>query len=102
MSLSHATACRKQRDPELGDGEIFFHFSEVNGDVQSLRLGMDVDYVEVKQGKDKLRAVDVRPLPPGFFDVVDEVLSEGIVTHAISSGRKGTGEYVLRGGWHFT
>jgi cold shock CspA family protein len=84
------------RDPKFGDGEIFFHYSEVSGGIEALRIGMDVEYGEVQQTNDKMRAVEVAPLPAGYFDAVDSAVVEGTVTHAISETgkRKGGNECV--------
>lgn len=48
-----------ERDPKFGEGEIFFHYSEVEGDVSTLRIGTDLTYSETKQGN-KPRAVSVK------------------------------------------
>lgn len=85
------------RDPKFGDGEVFFHYSEVPGGGDALKIGMDVEYSEMQQGADKLRAVDVTPLPAGYFDDVDSAVVTGTVSHSVleAGKRKGPAEYVM-------
>lgn len=56
--------------------EIFFHFSEYEGDIEELSLGDDVEYgIQVRNNKDV--AVNIHKIPPGsvvFEDVAKDVM----------------------------
>eukprot|EP00123_Amoebidium_parasiticum_P015016 comp22743_c0_seq1/m.35463 comp22743_c0_seq1/g.35463 ORF comp22743_c0_seq1/g.35463 comp22743_c0_seq1/m.35463 type:complete len:701 (-) comp22743_c0_seq1:84-2186(-) len=76
------------KDSDLPD--IFFHYSEYDGDVNALEVGMEVSYSEKKRQRETVAAT-VKVLPLGALDEIAEGRKEGVVVKGLVSGRANYG-----------